>query len=401
MNKKVLLLIILAVAIMVLPIAYWTNSQIKGEFISVDGIENFSPNVNNSAGDYLLFYPTDWRVSQEYTLVKEVTKTGKEVKKYKIIDDEFTRMIPNQKPNNMNQLYLSFFGDAEIDNYYFTYDIQNNSFKKVELNYFDYKVGIDHLAHYGNDIIFQTNTSHKTGDQNYDEKSGGFNVSVSNATTQKSFETEYNRSPAFTPILHFREKIIYGTNATLGDNDNYEEHGIAIADIDKGSVRYETFGTKNVELIPVFSTNEHAYIIGDNGNMYVYDQDLQYKTYKPFKNLPKQQYYDIQGNGQLALDEQRILYCLRGIGEEDKYSLGVLNLKDEPVFEIFNEDFANTESWYEPLYQNVEEKEIYIKERSNNKKNNNIIVMDSESLNVKVKFPASYNHLLDLVVKIK
>ncbi|CAM4106796.1 hypothetical protein [Lederbergia lenta] len=102
-----------------------------------------------------MFYPTDWRVSQEYTLVKEVTKTGKEVKKYKIIDDEFTRMIPNQKPNNMNQLYLSFFGDAEIDNYYFTYDIQNNSFKKVELNYFDYKVGIDHLAHYGNDIIFR------------------------------------------------------------------------------------------------------------------------------------------------------------------------------------------------------------------------------------------------------
>lgn len=400
MNKKILLFLLIFLIIIVLIIVYSAKGHNQSEFVRVDGIENFSPETVQGTGDYFLIYPRDLRVSQDFTLVKEVEKSGKVIRKYKIFDEEFSRMLPHQKPNNMNQLYISFFGDTAIDNYYFTYDIPKKSFKKVNVDYFNFDVGIDHIMHYGNDIILQTIMSHKTGDQNYNEKIGGHNVSISNATTKKSFETEYRRSPLFAPILNFKEKLIYGTTATLEKNDEYAEHGIAIVDLKNDSVRYETFGTKDIALIPLFSTSELAYILGENGKMYVYDKDFHYTTYEPFKNLPQQQYYDIYENGQLALDDHRILYCLRGIGAEETYSLGILNLEGEPNFQLFNADFANTKHWYEPLYQNLEGKEIYVKEMSNNKDDNHVIILDSESLKVKAKIPVDSNHLLDFIVKI-
>ncbi|MBS4201110.1 hypothetical protein KHA93_15835 [Bacillus sp. FJAT-49732] len=394
MNKKIWLFLPLFSAILFVLIVSLTKPKSKNEYINVNGIENLSNETSSSSGNFLLFYPRDYRFSQEFTLIKEVTNTGEVVKQYKLFDEDFGRMTLHQKPNNINQLFISFFGDASIDNYYFTYDIQKNRFKKVNLDYFDYNVGVDHIRHYGDDTVFQTLASHKTGDQ-------GSYFSISNATTQQSFETEYRRSPLSSPILHFRGKMIYGTAGTLGDNEEYKEHGIAIADLNKGTVTYETFGADNIALTPIFSTSDHAYIMGENGKMYVYDSDFKFKIFEPFKNLPKQDYYDIYGNGQLALDEHRILFCLGGIGREDKYSLGVLNLKDNPVFELFNEEFANTDSWYEPLYQNVEEKEIYVKEMSNARRKNHIIILDSESLDIQARFPVRYNHLLDFIAKVK
>lgn len=203
-----------------------------------------------------------------------------------------------------------------------------------------------------------------------------------------------------TPILQFENKLIYGTAATLGEDDEYEEHGIAIVDMEEDVVQYETFGTDRVGFALLFATNEHAYILGDNGYMYVFDQNFHYKIYEPFKHVFNQDYYHVIESEQLVLDENRILYSFRGTGGDEQYALGIIHLNEEPVFEIFNEAFANTESWYELLYQNVDENEIYVKEMSNTKKNNHVIILDSDSLEIKVKFPVDYNHLLDFVVKI-
>ncbi|MCJ8007060.1 hypothetical protein ACFFF5_06100 [Lederbergia wuyishanensis] len=397
MNKKIWLYIVVFSTFLFLLIVPLTQWQSKNKYNRINGIEHFSPETSDSQGHYLLFYPTDYRFSKGFTLVKEVTNTGEVVKQYRIFDDDFGRMIPHQKPNDMNQLYISFFGGMGGE-YYFTYDIQKNIFKKVNVDYLENQVGVDHIEHYGDDIVFQTLASHKTGDQRYNENFDGFKVSISNATTQQSIETDYHRSPLSSPILHFGGKILYATAGTVGDEDEYEYHGIGVTDLNKESITYETFSADNVDLTPLFSTDNHAYILGANGKMYVYDQDFQYKVFEPFKNEPTQDYY-IYGDGQLALDEHRILYCLSG--EEDKHSLGIFHLKDEPVFELFNQEFANTDSWYELLYQNAEEKEIYVKEMSNAKSKNHIIVLDSESLDVKTKFPVSDNHLLDFIVKIK
>ncbi|MBS4196274.1 hypothetical protein [Lederbergia citri] len=391
MNKKIWLYRIIFSAFLMLLIVPLIQWKVKVKYIRLNGIEQFSPETSDSEGHYLLFYPTDYRFSQEFTLVKEVTNTGEVVKQYRIFDDDFGRMTPHQKPNDINQLYISFFGGIGGE-YYFNYDIQKNRFKKVNVDYLENKVEIDHIRHYGDEIVFQTLASHKTGNQ-------GFYSTISNATTQQSIETDYRRSPLSAPLLDFNGKVLYGTAGTVGDDDDYEHHGIAVADLINGSITYETFGTDNISLIPLFSTKDYAYIMGDNGKMYVYDQDFQFKIYEPFKHLPKQDYYDTSGSRQLALDEQRILYCLSD--GEDKYSLGVFHLKDEPVFELFNRDFSNTDNWYEPLYQNVEEKEIYVKEMSNTKKKNHIIVIDNESLKIKAKFPVRNNHLLDFVVKTK
>lgn len=390
MNKKIWLYRIIFSAFLFFFMVPLTQWQSKVKYIRVNGIEQFSPETLESEGHYLLFYPADYRFSQEFTLVKEVTNTGEVVKQYRIFDNDFGRMAPHQKPNDINQLYISFFGGIGGE-YYFTYDIQQNRFKKVDLGYFDYKVGMDHIRHYGDDVVFQTLASHKTGDQ-------GFYSSISNVTTQQSLETDYLRSPHSSPLLDFNGKVLYGTLGIVED-DEYEYHGLAVADLHNESIKYETFGTDNISLIPLFSTTDYAYIMGDNGKMYVYDQDFQFKIYEPFKHLPRQDDYDTSGNRQLALDEDRILYCLND--GNDKYSLGVFHLNDEPVFELFNKDFSNTDRWYEPLYQNVEEKEIYVKEMSNTKKKNHIIVLDSDSLELKAKFPVRDNHLLDFVVKIK
>ncbi|MBS4218480.1 hypothetical protein KHA96_09165 [Bacillus sp. FJAT-49711] len=397
MNKKIWLSIaVFSAFFLFLLIVLLTQWQSKNKYIFINGIEHFSRETSDKEGHYLLFYPADYRFSQKFTLVKEVTNSGEVVKQYKVFDDDFGRMIPHQKPNDTNQLYISFFGGMGGE-YYFTYDIQKNRFKKENIDYLENKVGIDHIMHYGDDVVFQTLASHKTGDQRYNEKFDGFKVSISNAATQQSIETDYRRSPLSSPILHFRGKILYGTAGAIGNDDEYEYHGIAITDLNKGSITYETFGTDNMDLTPLFSTDDYAYILGENGKMYVYNKDFQFKIFKPFKNIPKQDYYS--GNGQLVLDEHRILYCLNV--EEDKYSLGIFHIKDEPVFELFNETFANTDSWYEPLYQNTEEKEVYVKEMSNDNGKNHIIVLDSESLDVKEKFPVRDNHLLDFIVKVK
>ena len=210
MNKKYASLILgTCILIIVLGVyfIFKTVSLDTNEKIIVHGIENFEP-VSSDGENYLLYYPADSRISQKNTIVKEVTTTGDIVREYEIKDSDFRRMSVHQKPNNPNQLYISLFGEPTIDNYFYTYDITKKKFEKVTLDYFDYEVGVDHIMHYGDDTIFQTLVSHKTGDQNIQADTNEFNVSISNYSTKKSFETEYGHAPKWSPLLKFNNKIL-------------------------------------------------------------------------------------------------------------------------------------------------------------------------------------------------
>ncbi|GIN73085.1 hypothetical protein J14TS2_35600 [Bacillus sp. J14TS2] len=371
------------------------NEHSGKKMITVKGIENFMSEAMGKSGHYLLFYPADQRVSQEMTLIKEVTKTGKDIQQYKIIDNDFRRMNIQQKPTDFNQLFISFYGEPVVDNFYYTYDIENKQFKKSNLDYFDYEVGVDHMQHFGDDVLFQTIVSHKTGEQNTNFDTGEFNISISNATTQESFETEYGHVPKWTPILSFAGKMIYGVSGRINAKDQYENSGIAIIDLTNETVEYESFATDSIDLAPIYASNEHAYIMGSNGNLYVYDKEFHYTSYSPFENLFKQAEYEVNEAEQLALDDKRILYCLP-IDEEGD-TLGILSLRKEPMFEPLAE-ISQPGNTYRLLYQDKGNKEIYIIER--NDKEENMIVLDRKNLHIKSKFPVENAHLLDFIIKI-
>lgn len=207
------------------------NTEYENRTI-INGIENFEPKPSKKRGNFLLFYPADPRVSQESTIVKEVTKKGEIVREYAIKDSDFGRMLIQQKPNDLNKLYISFFGDATIDNYFFTYDIAKRKFNKVNLEYFRYPVGVAHIQHYGEDTLFQTIVSHKTGDQNIDQKTKEFKMSISNYSIKKSIETEYGFVPKWTPLLGFNNKLFYGTSGEVKEKETMEYPGIGIIDLE-------------------------------------------------------------------------------------------------------------------------------------------------------------------------
>ena len=209
----------------------------KTEDIVINGIENFHPERSDEV-TYLLYYPSDVRVSQNETYVMEVNLKGEMIKRYKIIDDDFRRMKIHQKPNDLNKLYISLFGETKIDNYFYTYNILDNEIKKITLNYFDYEVGVDHIMHYGEDILFQTIASHKTGTQNIKEDTMEFNVSISNYSQEKSFETEYGSPTSWTALLGFNNRILYGTAGKYDENDKLITSGMGIIDLENQTVRY-------------------------------------------------------------------------------------------------------------------------------------------------------------------
>ncbi|MDO4764703.1 MAG: hypothetical protein Q4A29_01485 [Eubacteriales bacterium] len=101
------------------------------------------------------------------------------------------RFFIHQKPTQPNLLYISLFGETTYDNYYFTYDIANKKFQRVDIDYFPHITGVEHIIHYSEDVLFQTLVSHKTGEQNFDMEKMSFQKSISNFSTQQSFETEY------------------------------------------------------------------------------------------------------------------------------------------------------------------------------------------------------------------
>ncbi|MED4532039.1 hypothetical protein [Metabacillus fastidiosus] len=348
--------------------------------------------------NFLLFYPADIRTSQDYTLVKEVSKTGEIIQEYEIRDKAFRRMAIHQKPNNINELYISFFGEAVIQNWYYTYDIADRKFKKVDLDYFKYDVGVDHIMHYGPDVLFQNLVSHKTGDQNYDNNTGNFNMSISNFTTKKSYETEYGYAPNWSPILKLDETIIYSGSGQVNEDGIPENAFVALINSNNEKIEYTNLDKQATSFYPIYATEEKAYIVGAEGKLFVLDKNLNYETYEPFKHLSKKDfYYRDNITGILLLDKHTALYNL--YDEKDGVTLGLLTFKNTPSFSVLNKDYINKEMDYEMLYQDIQKKEIYLMETDYDG-NAHLLVLDNQNLNLKYKIPVKQDHLLDFVLKI-
>ena len=391
MKKINVIFCLLAVFSLAFTFIIFTEQSDEAERIKVEGIENFQP-ISNEEGNYLLFYPADIRVNQENLIIKEVNSTGEIMHEYEVIDSDFRRMIAHQKPNDQNKLYVSLFGEATIDNYYYTYDISKKQFEKINLSYFDIDVGVDHIMHYGNDILFQTLVSYKTGEQNLTE-SGEFNVSISNYTNQMSFETENGHVPKWTPILEFGDKIVYGTSGQLNEKGKYENFGIGVLSMEQQTIEYKT-PKKNEDLSPIYSTEKNLYILDSQGKMYVYDKNFNYKTYEPFLNISADYYYS-DDSPPLFIDENRALISISD--NETGPIIGMLSLEPTPKFKKLDKNYIQSNSIYRFLYQNINEEEIYVVKSSEKKES--LLVLDNKSFDLITEIPIEDAHLLDFVVK--
>lgn len=365
----------------------------KNERIVVNGIENFEP-LSSNEENYLLYYPADSRVSQKNTIVKEVTKTGDIVREYEIIDNNFRRMNVHQKPNDPNHLFISLFGEPTIDNYYYTYDIAKKNFEMVTIDYFDYDVGIDHIMHYGEDIIFQTLVSHKTGDQNVKADTFEFNVSISNYSTKKNFETEYGHAPKWAPLLNFNNKVLYGTSGQVNENNEYKNDGLGIIDLQNQNAVYK-LPAGATDVTPIYSTEEYAFILGDFGRVFVYDKNFQNKVYEPFSEISKQGVFFMEESPPLLLDMNKALYSL--YSQTKGFILGIMTFEEKPKFHPLKKDYIDPSGNYRILYQDIEREEIYLLRLD--EENESVLVIDNEDFNLLYEIPIEYSHLLDFIIK--
>ncbi|MFN7250331.1 MAG: hypothetical protein ACK4M9_05995 [Anaerobacillus sp.] len=400
MKKKLLLVITTIVVLVMILFNYlFNNVDVNSERIVVNGIENFNPTADRSGTkeSYLLFYPADSRVSQGATLVKEVTTDGEVMKVYEIKDDEFRRMEIHQKPNEINKLYISLFGEAVINNWYYTFDIDQQRFNKVDIEYFNYDVGVDHIKHYGPDVLFQTIVSYKTGDQNYDPETGLFNMSISNYTTEKSYETEYGYPPNWSPILQSGDTVIYAGNGQVNDAGIAENAFVALINSQTGLVEYTNFDRQSTEFFPLYATDEYAYIIGNAGKIFVLDNENNYSTYEPFNDLlPQDYYYNIDGFGTLLISDGVVLHYL--YSETAGITLGLLSLIGEPTFTPLDKSYIDKDNSYRILYQDTINEEIYLLESTSNN-DGNLLVINNQSFDLIHKIPIEYEYLLDFVIK--
>lgn len=383
--SALLLIVIIAVA----------KTKVQLERVQVEGIEQFHLDLlTNEESDYLLFYPADIRVNQDATIVKAINENGEIVEEFEIVDDKFRRMFIHQKPTDMDTLYVSLFGEATSDNYYYTFDLQRLSFEKVELDYFSSNVGVQNLEHYGEEVLFDTAVSHKTSEQNID--SDTFSVSLSNATTEQSFETEPDFVPKSAPLLGFQERIIYGLSGRFNQEGHYENAGIGIVDMAKENVTYEDFQLGGQDLYPLYADDDYAYILSEEGTLFVYDREFRYHATYPFHHLPHQDMYYFEGEGTVFLEENKALYLVQS--EEDGVTLGLLTFGENPTFQALEKDYIQKDAIYEILYYDHVVNEIYLREKGADA---HLLIIDNGTFDVKAKIPIEDHHLLDFVLKVE
>ncbi|WP_141556816.1 hypothetical protein [Bacillus sp. Marseille-P3800] len=243
--------------------------------------------------------------------------------------------------------------------------------------------------------MVQNIVSHKTGNQNLDAD-GRFNVSISNVTTEESFETELGFSPRWSPVLKLKNKIIFGTNGHYIYED-YQEPQIAIKHDDSNDFSYLTFNDSEEELFPVYLKDDVAFIVGSSGQMYTINDQLETNTFSPFEELIQQESYFEEGiNNYLMLDETNALYS---VYNNSTTTFGILNFKeDNPSFTVLENEFVEDNNRYKILYQNLDEQEIFIVEYGD--RLDHLIVLDRESYKVKKKFQIDQGYLMDFVVKL-
>lgn len=397
MNRRLGLFVLSIVVITTVIVLFQTfKKQSEASTRSViNGIESFTVEKVGADDHYYLFYPADHRVSQGHTLVKEVSITGEVIKEFELKDEDFRRAAIHQKPNDSNLLYISLFGEAVVEDWYYTYDLSKQKFQMVPLTYFQHNVGVNHIMHYGPDVIFNTIASHKTGDQDYNSQTGDFKMSISNFTEEKNYETEYGRAPDWSPILQFNNNFIYAGSGQVNDAGIAENTFLAIADPNLGTAKYMNFDRKAVEFAPIFTNGENAYILADTGELFIMNKDLSYETYEPYKDIPKQDFYYNAGHFLMLSDE----LALQGVQEGDKTVLGLLTLSDEPKFDLLEKDYLNPTNSYKILYQDFNNKSIYIIEGDGDDKKGNLLVVDNTNFDLIHKIPIEYHYLLDMVIK--
>ncbi len=367
----------------------------KPNRIKVEGIENFNPKTDNE-DNYLLFYPMDLRFSQDKTVVKEVNNKGKIVKEYEINDKDFFRMNINQRPQNNSELEISFFGDASIDNYFYKYNIKDRQFKKIELDYFDYDVGVNHINTYGDDMLFDTLVSHKTGDQNYNIENDTFQVSISNYSNKKSFEIEHGYEPSGEPILSFNDKILYSTISSPIKGKNIGPSKMGVIDMDKQEVRYLELGNFS-SLHPLFTNNEYAYIIDEEGMIYIINKEFDIHKYKLFSDESNIDRFSIYEAKPIFIDNYTALITV--FSEERGHILGTINFNEEPKFKEISLDYIKKGYNYRTLYMDPLKEEIYIVKHGEMEES--LLVINSNDLSLKNEIPITHSNQLDFVVKTK
>ena len=397
MNKKLglsVLSIVVIASVIVFFQVFKKHSEASTRIV-INGIENFIVETAGADEHYYLFYPADHRVSQGFTLVKVVSTTGEVIKEFEIKDEDFRRAAIHQKPNDPNRLFISLFGEAVVEDWYYTYNLSERKFHKVPLTYFEHNVGVNHIMHYGPDVLFNTIASHKTGDQDYNTKTGDFKMSISNYTQKKSYETEWGHAPDWSPILQFNNNFIYAGSGQVNDAGIPENTFVAIADPALETAKYMNFDRKAAEFAPIFTTNENAYILANTGELFVMNKDLSYETYEPYKDLPKQDLY-YNASQFLMVNEE---LALQGLQHDGKTMLGLLTLSEEPQFTILEKDYLNPTNSYKILYQDYPNKRIYIIEGGSDDKDGNLLVIDNTNFDLIHKIPIDYHYLLDMIIK--
>ncbi len=217
------------------------DSEISSiEVINLKGIKSLE-NIVIDDENMLLVYPADARVSQEYTIVREVTKQGVEVSEYRIKDENFKRVKLHQKPSNRKTVYMTTFGEPILEDRYYTFNTSSHNITKHDLDYFDQKVGISHINHFGDNVLFQTIASHVTGDQAFNSETGEFKVSISDFSTQKGYETEYGYLPSGDSILGTNRYIYYSTTSKVNEDGEWGESYIAVIDKHNDETQYISY----------------------------------------------------------------------------------------------------------------------------------------------------------------
>ena len=366
------------------------------KFIEINGIENFKPNDLNdkiSENNYFLYYPSDIRVSQDYTLIKQVDKNGNIINEYKVYDDKFRRINIDQKIADKNNLYLTPFGEAVLENWFYMFNLSSNTFSKVDLDYFKYDVGVHSMKHQGYDILFSTVATHTTGDQQYNEEKNSFKISISNFTTKKSYETSYDYIPSISGgLTTFNDKIVYSTIQNIENKS-----GIVFID-ESGKFDFLSFdGIEKEEVSIIFSDNDSLYLISSNNKFIKVNKNLDYEIFDFGKNF-KDYFYD----SSLLLDTNSILISLknRSFSKSSTTILGVLTFNEDIKFNIIDNIGNKNNVLYNIKYMDKNGNIFIIEDIERNK--GNIIILDYNN-NFKIKniIPVSYPHLLDLVIEVK
>ena len=395
MKKYTKTLILLSILIIVFYLIFSIKKDNK--FIEFNNIENFKPNnlIDKSIQDnYFLYYPSDMRVSQSFTLIKQIDNKGNLINSYKIFDDNnINRFNIHPKIEDKENLYLSFY-PPNLNNTFYKFDLSNNTFNKINLDYINSNVGVENIKHQGNDILFSTMSEYTKEEEKYNTENFSFKTSISNFTTKQFYDLPYGYTINLqSNLLNFNNNIV----CSVIDENNKN----ALAFLNE-SGNFKIFTSPEIEneyLYLISCDNDTLYLITENNKFIKLKKDLKYKITEFNKNYPNYLY-----DSSLLLDENNILVSLvnsdKKSSKNNKTILGILTIKPTIQFTPINTFETSKGSIYKFQYMNKYNNIFIIEDKQNDK--GNVIILDyNNNFNIKNKIPILYPHLLDLIVEIK